>query len=120
MASLRMTSCSREAPAERGTCRAPLAPRGYTVDVSERPDVDHPGHVGAGEPPAVGGKRDGVNPVLELSAARLAQLLDQLAVGDVPDADQRIPAGGGQVPAVGMEQQVGDAVLVARRQVALL
>src|SRR5438045_2841052 len=48
---------------------------------SERPDVNEPDHVGGGEALAVGRERDGVDPVLELPAARLAQLLDHLAAG---------------------------------------
>src|SRR4051812_35619059 len=59
----------------------------------QRPHLYLAHHVGAGEPAGVGRDGDGVDPVLELAAARGAQLLDELAGLGVPDADLRVAAG---------------------------
>src|SRR5581483_210682 len=93
-------------------------PRGSLA--REGPDLDLAGLVGGGEPLAVGRDGEGTEPVLELAAARLAQLLDQLAVVHAPDAHDGIAAGGEQVLAVGVEEDGGGAVEVARGQLAQL
>src|SRR5262245_24728818 len=109
----RSTTAPRISAARRERRMAGASSRG-----AERPDLDGAGHVGGGEPAAVGGERDGVDPVLELPAARLAQLLDELAVGGAPDPDDGVAAAGGEVLAVGVEDDVGSAVEVSRRQLA--
>lgn len=53
---------------------------------SELPHVDVAGHVGGGEARAVGRERNGMEPILELAAARFAQFFHQLSVGDIPEA----------------------------------
>src|SRR5262249_30094820 len=54
------------------------------------------GHVGGGEPLGVGGLGQRVPDVLELAAARFADLGNLLAVLDVPDTDSRVAARGEQ------------------------
>src|SRR3954453_10144526 len=54
-----------------------------------------------------------MDPVLELPAAGLAELLDLFALRHVPDLHHRVAARGEEDLAVRGEQQVGYAVLVA-------
>src|SRR4051794_7559595 len=62
----------------------------WTPSLAEVPHLDGPGHVGGGEPLAVGGEAQGVQPVLELAAAGLAEFLHQLACRRVPEAHHRV------------------------------
>src|SRR5205085_1771500 len=81
-----------------------------------RPDVDAARHVGAGDQTAIGRNGHGAYPVLELSAARLTQALDELAVGQAPDLDAGVAAGRQDMLVVRMEGDIGDAVFMARSQ----
>ena len=97
-----------------------LYPRPPRRSADERPDLYSAGHVRRGQPTTVRRERQGVYPVLELAAARLAQLLDQLAAGHVPQTHHRVAARRGQVLPGGMKGQVGRPVQVPRRQFAQL
>ena len=57
------------------------------------------------------------DPVLELTAAALADFRHELARGRVPDANGRVAAAGGEVLAVGVPREIGAAVEVARARV---
>ena len=79
-----------------------------------RPDLHLAGHVGGGDAAAIRRHGDGVEPVLELAATRLAEFLDQLRVFEVPDLHGGVAADGEEMLAVGMKDQVGDAVRCRR------
>src|SRR5262249_26692497 len=79
---------------------------------------------GADEALAVGGEADAVDPTwmrLNRSGqrvrwpfqARIGELADDLAVGDVPELDAAVAASGGDAFAVGAEGGTEDAVVVA-------
>lgn len=71
-------------------------PRRFVAAISsaaELPDVDMAGHVGGREARAVGREGNGVEPILELAAARFAQFLHELAIGDIPDAHDGVAPG---------------------------
>src|SRR4051794_8757225 len=65
-----------------------------------------PRHVCGGEPLLVFGETQGIPDVLELSAARLANFGELLAVGQVPDPYRRVAPTGQQALAVRREAYV--------------